>query len=87
MRYFHCPKVYRARKYGCGAGPFNGTQAFLDMGSKCFCGKPLRPWKKPKDPPPNLTKCQVRSEWGLYCDVPVGSGDYCSRHKYLNFSA
>ena len=42
MKYFHCPKTFRNQPYGCGFGPVNATVAFLDMGSKCRCGKELK---------------------------------------------
>lgn len=48
MKYFHCPKEYKRQAYGCGAGPYNGTVAFLDLGGTCRCGKELKPWKRPK---------------------------------------
>lgn len=44
MKYFHCPTTYRRKQYGCGFGPVDATQAFLDFGTKCpKCGQILRP--------------------------------------------
>lgn len=48
MKYFHCPITFKAKPYGCGFGPVNGTVAFLDMGSMCRCGKALKPHTKAK---------------------------------------
>jgi hypothetical protein len=46
MRYFHCPKLYRRKPYGCGAGPFDGTQTFLDFQERCpKCDKKLVPFR------------------------------------------
>jgi hypothetical protein len=48
VKYFHCPDMYRHNYYGCGAGPFNGTQAFLDLGMKCpTCKRDLKPHREP----------------------------------------
>jgi len=45
MKYFHCPKEYRWKQYGCGFGPVNGTQAFLDLGNTCpRCKQTLKPY-------------------------------------------
>jgi len=86
MRYFHCPKIFKRKPYGCGRGPYNGTQAFLDLNSRCPCGKALKPYKAPKLAPSTVT-CAVR---GLasepYCGAPVVAGSYCRRHAYLNHS-
>jgi hypothetical protein len=47
MKYFHCPILFRNKPYGCGAGPFNATQAFLDLGNACpKCKKALKPHAK-----------------------------------------
>lgn len=35
MKYFHCPKVYKGRSYGCGYGPVDMTAAMLDSAGKC----------------------------------------------------
>ena len=90
MRYFHCPKTYRSKPYGCGAGPYNGTEAMLDRWGKCYCGKALVPFKRPKPAKPQTMKrCEVRDYIGqLYCwqpavaEAPSGAA-YCRRHSYL----
>lgn len=46
MTYFHCPKTFRSKDYGCGFGPVNATIAFLDMSGKCSCGKELKTVRK-----------------------------------------
>ena len=51
MKYFHCPKTYRGKAYGCGRGPYNATQACLDLWGKCPCGKELKPYKPERKPP------------------------------------
>ena len=49
MKYFWCPNTYRRKQYGCGFGPVNATQAFLDLNSTCpTCGKALKPHTKTK---------------------------------------
>jgi len=46
MKYFQCPIKFRNKEYGCGSGPYNGTQAFLDLGMKCpKCYKELKPYR------------------------------------------
>ncbi len=43
MRWFHCPKTYRRKPYGCGFGPVNYTQAFSDHSFRCpKCGGELK---------------------------------------------
>lgn len=42
MKYFHCPKTFRNKPYGCGFGPVNATVAFFDMGNTCRCGQALK---------------------------------------------
>jgi hypothetical protein len=49
MKYYHCPKEFYSKPYGCGFGPVNATQAFLDMGNKCRCGKDLKPHNNRKE--------------------------------------
>lgn len=44
MKFFHCPKKFRGRKYGCGFDPINAWAAFWDFLYKCpRCGKSLKP--------------------------------------------
>ena len=86
MRYFHCPTTFNGKPYGCGAGPYNGTQACLDMWGDCRCGKKLKPYK-PRRVPPKGDMCQVTGIDGArYCTARVVEGVYCARHKYLNHS-
>ena len=87
MRYFHCPRTYRAKPYGCGFGPCNATQAFIDYGKACpRCAKELRPYKAPRLAPVGY-ECIVRGCDGQrYCNERPTQGPYCARHAYLNHS-
>lgn len=90
MQLFHCPFVFRSKPYGCGFGPCNATQAFLDYGSVCpRCGKTLKRFIPPRAPrvsAPVSTPCAVRDYAGRqYCDAPAKGGLYCSRHGYLTY--
>ncbi len=90
MRYFHCPKTYKRKPYGCGFGPVNATVAYLDLSDgfslgRCpKCKQPLRPYK-PKRIPPVPGPCQVTSVplGTRYCNEPTTAGRYCRRHAYL----
>lgn len=85
MRYFHCPRTYRARPYGCGAGPYNGTQAFLDYGQRCpVSGHALKPYHPARIAPLQGATCAVLGLNGeTYCSEPTASGKFCRRHAYL----
>lgn len=86
MRYFHCPTFYRRKPYGCGRGPYNATQAMLDLWGKCPCGKKLVPFH-PTRLAPGALSCAVTDMRGaLYCTARVTEGAYCARHAYLNHS-
>lgn len=85
MKYYWCPDKYRNKAYGCGRGPWNATQAHLDMGMKCRCGMGLKPFKKAPARPPLQDKCKVTDIMGKpYCDGKVVQGRYCRRHAYLD---
>ena len=87
MRYFNCPKVYRSQPYGCGRGPYNGTQAMLDLWGTCPCGLALKPYKPARVPVVSGATCAVTGVDGVpYCTVPVHQGTYCARHAYLAHS-
>lgn len=50
MKFFHCPKKFRARKYGCGYGPVNAWAAFWDCLYRCpECGRTLRQVRNPAE--------------------------------------
>ena len=90
MRYFHCPKDYRNRPYGCGFGPVNATVAYLDIGMTCPNGHNLVPFHKPKSlPATGGSRCTVTDLFDRrYCEQParvrgVNGGRYCRRHAYL----
>ena len=91
MRYFHCPSTYRSKPYGCGRGPYNATQAMLDMWGKCKCGARLVPYHPPRIPlnaPDANVTCAVRGiDGSAYCTAPVKRGSYCARHGYLEHSS
>ena len=94
MKYFTCPTQYRAKAYGCGRGPWNATQAFLDMGSRCPCGKGLKPYRPARltVPKGSAGRCSAESFTGsAYCAEPAveagPAGLYCSRHAYLAHSS
>jgi len=85
MKYFQCPKLFRGKPYGCGRGPYNGTQACLDLMGRCPCGKSLKPYRPPKLGATS-NRCTVKGVItnAHYCDGKVVSGTYCQRHAYLN---
>ncbi len=86
MRYYHCPLTYNRKDYGCGAGPYNATQAHLDMGMFCNCGKELRRYYPKRIPRVRCerTTCAVRGpDEQRYCTDTVVTGGYCGRHAYL----
>lgn len=87
MRYFHCPTTYRGKAYGCGAGPYNATQAYLDLGMKCpRSGHALKPFKVARKVARSET-CAVRGIDGRpYCFAPAYDGAYCRRHAYIGHS-
>ena len=81
MKTFNCPERYRNKPYGCGAGPFSATRAFLDYTEHCpRCGKEFKPYRMPR-PNPIGTACAVRGPHGeVYCHARVVAGQYCARH-------
>ncbi len=89
MRYFHCPTTYNRKPYGCGAGPYNGIQAFLDYGNHCpnsKCGRALKRYYPKRIPRVKCerTTCAVRGpDEQRYCTDTVVTGGYCGRHAYL----
>jgi len=92
MKYFNCPTTYRSKPYGCGRGPWNATQVFLDMGQTCPCGKRVKPYHPVRlTLPKSAAKCSVVGPDGqLYCfEAAIESGPngvYCRRHAYLAHS-
>jgi hypothetical protein len=88
VKYFHCPTTYKGKAYGCGRGPYNATQACLDMWGTCKCGKELKPYKPTREPAVKGETCAVVGVTGeRYCHEPTSEGKYCRRHAYLNNSA
>lgn len=84
VRYFRCPETYRLKPHGCGAGPFNGTQAYLDHGMKCpRCQASLKPYHPVRTPRIGDTCSVTALDGERYCTAPTVAGAYCKRHEYL----
>ena len=59
MKYFHCPTEYRRKAHGCGFGPVNATQMFLDLHGKCpRCQAALKPYNAGKERKRQLARQQ-----------------------------